>query len=532
MLAPVLTQSGICLNGLVVSDQGQRVGGASLTLQSLDERADILITADSAGRFVVTPCSEGWFQLVVSKPGYAPLAYGAIEPDGEGTPIVLRRGQQPKELTLTLQRMGVVAGVVRSIDGVPHGGVTVSVLTQSIDSYGRPYLRTVGLSTSTAEGRYRITALPPGSYRVMASPQSVPMSVEPSPESIRPRNRNALGGLSAEPVRGYVPTYYPSELFESDTAPIDLHSGQIRDGIDILLRAENLTNITGTASTDEGKLKVGYARLDSLNPSRPLVVDALVHDGAFSMPAVEHGSYLLTIDDKETERSFAVLLDLRPGQDSVEIAAVLTKKSTVRGTLSLGATGSAARLQQYRLVMYPVDQGFRKLARTAAASRSGEFMFTEIVEGRYRFELVRGPRLPNIAALVAGSGDGATSFLDVVSNTTRDNILVSAIDNSGRLTGVVTDGEGSLVTDVTIVAFPQDKSYWTGFGAVVAVRPSDTGEFRMSGLRPGKNRVAVIRNLRKHQWLLPGFLENLLDLSVEVSIEDGVTYRDLRLVAR
>ena len=85
-------------------------------------------TTDDSGAFAFRGLPPGRFELQAFKNGYLRASYGALRPDRAGTPIVVKDGEAITNLAMTIARGGVIAGVVRDVQGRPVPGITVRVL--------------------------------------------------------------------------------------------------------------------------------------------------------------------------------------------------------------------------------------------------------------------------------------------------------------------------------------------------------------------------------------------------------------------
>jgi len=127
---------------------GQLPAGATLEVTVGGHTRPLALSHD--GRFEVTGLSVGRVTLVARAPGYAAL-FSALEvPAGERPHDVTMR-----DLTLELQRGGVVVGSVRSDDGEVVAGAEVAA--------GPAHAR------SDARGEFRLDGVAPGAARVTAS---------------------------------------------------------------------------------------------------------------------------------------------------------------------------------------------------------------------------------------------------------------------------------------------------------------------------------------------------------------------------
>jgi hypothetical protein len=101
------------------------------------------------------------------------------------------------------------------------------------------------------------------------------------------------------------------------------------------------------------------------------------------------------------------------------------------------------------------------------------------------------------------------------------------------VSGLVTDGKGTPVSDYFAIAFPQDQERWgaPGQGRTAMVRPDDQGRFRFRTLRPGNYYVVAVDHVQTGEWMDPAFMESVHTRATRITINEGDTQvLDLKLV--
>jgi hypothetical protein len=98
----------------------------------------------------------------------------------------------------------------------------------------------------------------------------------------------------------------------------------------------------------------------------------------------------------------------------------------------------------------------------------------------------------------------------------------------GQVSGTLRTAKGQPATGYSIVVFPEETSRHR---YTVATRPATNGEFIVDGLLPGRHRIAVVEVLRRNEWLVPSFIDTVVDRSVPV-IVDGVRPTEISLIAQ
>jgi hypothetical protein len=212
------------IKGRVVNDSGQPITNVSVNLFSIGaaqgQRRNVGV--DESGRFEVDDLSPVTYSVTPYAPGY-------IMP---GNPNERRYYRIGDDVTLTLQKGGVITGMVRTPAGEPVIGVMVSVLRVR-DAQGKPSTRgPIGTRDRATDDRgiYRIYGLEPGAYVISAGGRS----------NFSPTGMNKY----AEDMR----TYHPSSTTRETAAEIMVQNGQEVSGIDINYRGEKGYVVSGTIS--------------------------------------------------------------------------------------------------------------------------------------------------------------------------------------------------------------------------------------------------------------------------------------------
>ncbi|MCU0255404.1 MAG: Ig-like domain-containing protein, partial [Vicinamibacterales bacterium] len=141
------------VHGVVVDRDGRpvtdaRVGGG-LTLTAVDAQ----------GRFTLVDVPVGRREIVAVS--------DAIQSTGSAFVDLVREGEQVN-VTIVLESIGGVAGIVSLHDGRPAAGITVYALQECYDAQGNPQICVAGQAVTGATGAYRIDKLLVGRYSLSA----------------------------------------------------------------------------------------------------------------------------------------------------------------------------------------------------------------------------------------------------------------------------------------------------------------------------------------------------------------------------
>jgi hypothetical protein len=181
------TGGATTVRGRVRDSVGAPVPHAALALTDEEGRQLGRATARPDGAFRIDVPAPGDYLLIGSAPAHRPRA------------VTVAAGGPSRDVTLVLDRLGVLTGTVRDADGtapVPGAALTVT------DADGR----TAACGRTAADGGFRFTGLAPGTYRMEARAAghdvtTVPVRVaggEPEPHDVRLAPGLRIGGT----VRG------------------------------------------------------------------------------------------------------------------------------------------------------------------------------------------------------------------------------------------------------------------------------------------------------------------------------------------
>jgi protocatechuate 3,4-dioxygenase beta subunit/5-hydroxyisourate hydrolase-like protein (transthyretin family) len=147
------------LSGTITDALGAGVEGAQIRVIP-SERGDTgkLVTADSAGRYLVLNLAPGRYDVTVAPPVGRP----ELLPKSEYN-VVIARGEA-RSLDFSLGEGGTITGFVRDQEGAPLAG-KVHLIGVGPDATGAPVLGGLTLMAEIGpDGRYTLTGVPAGSF--------------------------------------------------------------------------------------------------------------------------------------------------------------------------------------------------------------------------------------------------------------------------------------------------------------------------------------------------------------------------------
>ena len=446
---PVTPTSGTAsIAGIVVDDQQPPVAvrRAVVTVAGAELVPSRSAITDDDGRFSIGVLPAGRFTITVSRGAFVTSSYGAKRPGRPGTPIVVAAGARVSDVTITLWRGAVIAGVVRDEDGQPAPGVPVRA-TRANAPTDRSILTLDNRGVQTNEaGEFRIFGLEPGEYLVSAVPPSLrgmaPTSMsETEMDAALAALRSRRPGTTPPPPLAsthiappaarpfmYAPIFFPGTPSMTQATPITLAAGQVVERLDFALQRVATAIVGGIALRPGGEPAVGASvRLVQVPPPGGFALDSPIQltastaaDGTFRFSGVSPADYRLNVGSAVLgtaagrggyqgppsggpalwgEAMLAVA-----GSDLDQIVVQLAPAPTLTGRVEFsGAAALPANPAQWRVSLVDATSLARKPGGLSAApvndapppvqvKADGTFEIQGIAPGVYQFQVV-GPGL-------------------------------------------------------------------------------------------------------------------------------------------
>ncbi len=323
--------------------------------------------------------------------GYAPVYYPGTVAAAQAGTVAVGIGEERGNVDVQLQRMPMarLEGVIVNATGQAVQGLQVTLVSaEAVPGIGG------GSARADAEGRFRLTNVAPGSYRLVARGQT---PIAAAVEAGSPTAAQAAGGRGR---RG--PQSSPLRLWGAVDIVVD---GRNQTDIVVPLQAGLTVSgrvvFDGTATAPPADLTRIRVSLAPAEPSPAGMVQAtggaVDASGRFTLAGVVPGLYRLTASGAGSGWSFeSSSID---GQDSIDFpfevkpggasgSAVVTfsdRQAQLSGTI-VNRRGQAAPEQT--LILYPADERYwvpqsRRIRSTRPAT-DGQFTFAGIPAGEYR----------------------------------------------------------------------------------------------------------------------------------------------------
>ena len=559
------------LSGTVVID-GERKQPARRARVTLNNTARTspgqTVTTDDAGRFTFGGLPAGQFLLQSTKAGYLTASYGAKRPERAGVPIAIKDGEALTNVVLTMARGGVIGGTLRDARSRPVSGVSVRLLR-----FGYAALtgsRTLGSPSSGSfvttddRGEYRAFGLPPGTYLVLAAPESGPgrsgesddiqlLSSAQVQQALQAARGNSVfaGALPPESTErvSYAPVFHPGVTDLRAAAPVTLGLSEERLGIDLTVDYVTTARVSGTIEGIPADVNPNSVQI-TLVPAGPdpeLLAGAGLRglparpapDGSFAIGGVPPGAYTLKA---RTGGAGGRGIVNAPAVPPLWAAAELTVNGlntaatlrlqpgiTVRGRVVFeGTPPSAAELESLSFTLVPPASG--GMIQTSLGGRvgaDGRFTIPGVIPDAYRFVTQWASSGTNAKWTLKASTANGREALDAPLLVTPNDVFdwtVTYTDRPSVLSGVFRDRAGRAATDYFILVFSTDKKYWTpGSRRVRMLRAASDGTFSTKGLADGDYYLAALTDLENGEWNDASLLDTLVGSSIKVTLREGIS---------
>ena len=334
----VVDAGGVPVVGAVVILRGDAPEGPPPRPGDLGTQTPVRTNGE--GRFVFTDVPPGRYQLGATKAGWLAGGFGRRRPGGSDLPVVVTEAQHRNDLTVTLWRPAVIAGIVSADNGDPLVGVEVRAVRLTHVAGRRQMFvpqrpQTIARQKTDDRGAYRFSDLMPGDYviAVLASVLSEPpgfagaIRASEMPRSyyqtmtataaapivfdratgVAASGRalvDSLTGLAGVPTTEgawpvYPTTYHPSAITQSTATIVRANSGEPQTAVNVDVRMVPTFQVAGILSGPEGPAPWHAVHLVPADTDETPLVDVSTAvtdgDGAFTFYGVPPGQYVARV---------------------------------------------------------------------------------------------------------------------------------------------------------------------------------------------------------------------------------------------
>lgn len=513
-LEPGTASGSGTITGRVVNASGAPI--PCVEVVALRGSARVASTMTSAdGFYVLRGVRAGSYPLEFRRTGYVTLQWGQQQSGQPGRPVRLRDRETVANIDIRLPRGSAITGTLFDEFGEPAENVTVRALELRGEA-NRPMAVGVSSGVTDDRGRYRLGGLAPGRFIVATAASSDP-----------PDSRTG---------KGYAPAYYPGASEIASARPVDVLEEQETQWIDFGREPVRVATITGTAVDSLNTPVTDRVILVASQRSGAVIAEtqgAEVKgpDGAFTIPNVPPGDYVLQATSKRTDggegKEFGMQYVTVYQDDPPALRVKTMAGLDVAGRLTqVGAP--LVNPRSFAVTAVPVDWDQTSIlagAQTVTPADDGTITLLGVT-GPRRLLLTAAPSnwyLKSIRTRGRDVTDEVAGFPTTGFGFVRD--LEVVVSNKGAVVeGEVTDGS-SPATDFSIVLFSSNADHWFPSSRFVkSVRGSGAGRFRIEGIADGDyflTAIDLLSGTAGAAWQDPEFLRSLTVNARRIRLREG-----------
>jgi hypothetical protein len=534
---------------------GQRPAGHAVVFLSSESNSDVATrVTDADGRFAFDSVAGGLYTLRASRTGYLERSFGENEQRPLGTPLFVPRAASVSDLSLVLERGGVISGIVRDWKGDPASRAVVAASSVA---------GAEAIVTADDRGAFRLFGLKPGEYYVAANLRlpgrgdihesrdgggSLPSRTEflplHSPAANPDDHRVPRRDLA-------IPTFYPGVASAVDAVGVVVGTSEEHAGVDFNLVLAPVADVGGFVSTSDGSpaanVTVSAKIRDALFGAMPVIkLYSAVSgaDGHFVLRGLVAGSYVIVaMDGLDVEARHSGLSANAEPRGSREVTvrdrdvddADIVLQPTRRLAGSIAGVGDRATTPKE---VFNVPIAFTKAVGEFDEGGAGSVFRTQAVDGRFElFDVTPGvyttrvvpPRGWFVQSVKSSGRNLSEAAVDSRSGDVTD-IVVTLAQEAGT-SGQLVLPSGASVADYVVVMFPSDSSFWSGPGHRIQIAyPDDAGRFVIPGMPEG-DYVLVVTAAATSAWSASAeVLRTLAAHGLPVTLRNGVpVHQDVRI---
>jgi Carboxypeptidase regulatory-like domain len=551
------------------------------------------VMADGEGRFFFTDLPAGEYFLQATKDGYAPGMYGQRRAWGQNLLLSVAEGERLTDVTLRVWKHGVIAGTVVDEAGEPVVGVTVRAVIKDVFAgrprYGNMQVTSELVPTATTDdrGMFRLSQLMPGTYVVLvpSTQTTVPAALLGGPDAAL-RSELFFAGVAEVSLLGqprtqqvgdfamltlnrvlippppspagrmsvYPTTYFPAAATAGAATPIALEAGDEGTDITISVRPVPAVRVSGRLVAPDGSVPppttirlVGAAMTDVITTGLVTGPDHVGFEtvtgmsdatGRFTLLGVPAGEYVLTHANRFLSRAIqqgqTAYWISQPvtvgGDDLSDLVVPLRPALRVEGRLEYRGSSPP------QLTGITFETPFGEPGQVSAAATKGVTpTFSTVAAGG---QYIARPYEAGgwfVQSVTLGGKDITDRAFDLQADAT--SLVVTYTDRPSKVSGTVTDEQGSTSATAVVLAFPVDPRKWSGYGAsprtLKSALTTQSGVYTINHLPPGDYYAIAIAAADIDGWRDPATLEALATQATRLTVAAGDAPKtvDLRVKA-
>lgn len=442
-----------------------------------------IFTSTMPRSFTALSKADGSFSISDIPPGEYSLSArhtGFVRWPTAQTRLAVRAGHDRADVAVKLMPAGAITGRVLDADGQPMEFVNVVIS-------GSPASNANSNATTDDNGRFRIGGLPPGKYRVQASPREFPFPAEIRTDGTKEAHYSA--------------TYYPGSLDRKSAVRVEVQPGVETNSIDIHMVPTPIVCVSGTVSGfPEGEHVQVLPSAQQASGGFGARSDQAKPDGTFQIWRLAPGKYRLIAMTQGRERVQSAPVYIEVAGSNIEhLELKMVPPSDIPGVLEFDDDQARQPLepppggpkfppQPLRIGLTPLDYGGSQQPVEVAPVNT--FTMKRLQPGRYRISVNRGGVYVKSLRLGTVEMDGDT--LDLTRGSSGATLTILLSSAIGSMSGTVQNENGPLPN--APVYLIRDNLALRGTPTIYgpSSRSGNDGTYSISGVAPGKYRVIAI----------------------------------------
>jgi Carboxypeptidase regulatory-like domain len=464
VIPPCAAQNSSVQGEVTNSFTGAPIVRAHITLFNESRKYGALTNAE--GKFSLQNLVPDSYQLDAERVGFKSASEKST---------VLGPNELHDSVRLELTPLGAISGRVVDPSGDPMEAVNVIV-----ERSPRSFL--VENVTTDAKGRFRVGALAPGEYIVVAQKDDPPF-----PPEIRTDGTTEVH---------YASTYYPGSLTAQSGVRVEVQPGSENAGIEIKMVGVPIVAVRGRVEgIPAGDNDVTAIISDGTNSRRGS--HSLAPDGSFVVWRLDPGHYSVSAEGHGPNGQ-----ELKTEPEDIDIAGSnidnlqlrVIPPSTIRGSLVFDDDETRQRLHQTHspeVTLSVLYDGHKELDElqsplTAKIGEDDSFRLEGLPPNLYTVHLGGGLY---VSSMRLGPSEIDGAVLDLRHGSAGEDLSLTVSSKASSVSGTVRDDKGEAA-EAKVILIPDDDRGWD-LSSYDASTKAD-GTYSLDGIAPGKYKVLVL----------------------------------------
>jgi len=459
----------------------------SVQLQPSGRSEAYEVQTGSDGRFQFRNIPKGDYSLAAVHSGFIRTEYGRSRTSDPPLVLPVASNLSINGIELRMIPSGAIFGRVTDGAGEPVAAVIVRAWQQTFVE-GQLAMRMVTTVSTDDLGNYRLFSLAPGKYYVSA------------------------GGT------GTFPTFYSDTADTRQARLVTLTAGSMAGGINITHRAEAARTVRGTVSYSNPDINVQLIPRIPAGNQGLLVVSADIRTGAFSIPQVAPGGYILTAtSDKISTRT-----SIEVGNASiVDVRVAIPSPIEVSARVSLDPKATSSGIDISKLLFgFHWDSDIPNLPYATYGPGKDNPFTIRLAPGDYRIRALVIPPEAYIRSIRLGTQDVLNDGLHLDASFQSPLEIIIAAD-TGTLEGAAANAQKRPEPNVVVALIPGG-AHRQRVDLIQDVRTDAEGRFRFEHVPPGDYSIYSWEDVEPTAWMNSNFMKDFENRGRPVHIDAGV----------